>query len=458
MLFFFSNKDNKVNRWCSAAGFIFWLGVAKESFMYNVVPYLQSAWGYIIPYGHYKGAYSAMTWVLYSFAAPTALIFSLYFSGMDAKRPEITGKLKLLVYLPGLLLSLLFSPLEFHEYQLDSLPFWITYAIYNLCFVTAYTYFIVRGIRGGSRGKAGAQKRLAGIVVLSPVLYWYITVFPTHTLGLRGLLKVWRGNAFILFACIVIYIFMAFKEGFMGLRLTGETYQWNSDLRIINKGAEYTSHMLKNQTVKMEWCIENLRAQYVGADGDVPEEFAILSRSISTLKSYVDKIRRHSETIYLLEEDCDLRGLLENSVSASAEQSQDAVSVQLSVENNVHVLCDKIHMGEAFANIISNAIEAARDVRTIEIEGKYDGKGRFYLLSFTDHGAGISGEDLKNIFTPYFTSKNTEKNFGLGLSYCKNVVEKHGGQITAESEPGRGTTIVVALPVKRIVASGVSNG
>jgi len=457
LLFYFSNKNNRVNRWCAVAGFIFWLGIVKESFMYNLVPWLDAAWGYTVPYACYKGAYSAMTWALYSLAMPTAVIFSLLFSNMDGRHPKLMRWLKVFIYLPGLLLSFFFSPLEFHEYQLSSLPFWITYSVYNLCLLIAYAFFIIAGVRGEKPGKAKTQKKSVGMIALPPILYWYITVFPTHTLEMRSLLKLWQGNVFILFICIVLYIFMAFREGFMGLRLTGETYQWNSDMGIISKGAEYTSHMLKNQTTKMEWCIENLKTQYDRTGKNPPEELAILSRSITTLKSYTDKMKKHSEAVHLFEEPCNIKVPIESALSSSPEAFQNGIPVRLSVEDNAFLLYDKTHMEETFANIILNAVEATHDAGAIEITGGYDKKGRYYLLKFTDHGVGMSREDVKNMFTPYFTTKNTEKSFGLELSYCKNVVEKHGGRIRAESEPGRGTTVTVELPARRIALGGTDH-
>lgn len=71
------------------------------------------------------------------------------------------------------------------------------------------------------------------------------------------------------------------------------------------------------------------------------------------------------------------------------------------------------------------------------MSGEYHKSKRHYLLEFTDHGVGMSEDELNNMFIPYFTTKN----IGLGLAYCKNVIVKHGGIITAKSVPEKGTTI-----------------
>jgi len=84
----------------------------------------------------------------------------------------------------------------------------------------------------------------------------------------------------------------------------------------------------------------------------------------------------------------------------------------------------------------------------IEVSGEYNKST--YCLRFKDDGAGMNEETQKKLFTPYFTTKNTERNFGLGLSYCKNVVEKHGGTISGKDNNGKGATITISFPSKRV--------
>ena len=66
-------------------------------------------------------------------------------------------------------------------------------------------------------------------------------------------------------------------------------------------------------------------------------------------------------------------------------------------------------------------------------------------VSFNDTGAGISPEDAKQIFEPFYTTKSTGTGLGLAISY--GIIERHGGRITVESEPGHGATFTVRLPV-----------
>jgi PAS domain S-box-containing protein len=74
--------------------------------------------------------------------------------------------------------------------------------------------------------------------------------------------------------------------------------------------------------------------------------------------------------------------------------------------------------------------------------------GNYVRISIEDHGCGISKENLPQIFDPYFSTKQrgSQKGMGLGLTLCDTIIRKHGGAITVDSEPGKGTTFDIYLP------------
>jgi signal transduction histidine kinase len=76
-------------------------------------------------------------------------------------------------------------------------------------------------------------------------------------------------------------------------------------------------------------------------------------------------------------------------------------------------------------------------------------EGHYLHLSISDTGAGIPAGNLARIFDPYFSTKSTysQKGLGLGLAVCYSVIKKHDGLLTVESEVGKGTTYHIYLPV-----------
>jgi signal transduction histidine kinase len=94
-------------------------------------------------------------------------------------------------------------------------------------------------------------------------------------------------------------------------------------------------------------------------------------------------------------------------------------------------------------NLIRNAIQATREGGRIRIG--VSRRGARVLLEIEDDGAGIHPEHLSQIWEPFFSTKG-DAGTGLGLGICRRIVEEHGGQITVQSQPGKGATFTVELP------------
>ena len=114
--------------------------------------------------------------------------------------------------------------------------------------------------------------------------------------------------------------------------------------------------------------------------------------------------------------------------------------------------------------MVTNAIEAMPNGGTVTIRGDNlqfgDGNGYtdlplksgdYVRISIQDQGKGIYPEHLDRIFDPYFSTKTmgVQKGMGLGLATAYAIVQKHGGHLSVESEPGVGTTVDIYLPAER---------
>jgi PAS domain S-box-containing protein len=117
--------------------------------------------------------------------------------------------------------------------------------------------------------------------------------------------------------------------------------------------------------------------------------------------------------------------------------------------NLPEVMVDYFQMQQVFMNIIINAeyfMAQAHNRGTLSIATKE--KDDTVMILFTDDGPGIAPENLGRIFDPFFTTKEAGQGTGLGLSICHGIVTEHGGRMYARSQLGRGTTIVVELPIR----------
>ncbi|MBI1851401.1 MAG: HAMP domain-containing protein [Planctomycetes bacterium] len=111
---------------------------------------------------------------------------------------------------------------------------------------------------------------------------------------------------------------------------------------------------------------------------------------------------------------------------------------------------DRSQLEQVFLNLITNSMDAMPHggeirIRTRNVAGTTGSSGQIEVR-FTDSGAGIAPEDLKRVFQPFHSSKAPGAGAGLGLAICREIVRRHGGEIRAESESGRGASVVLTFP------------
>jgi len=106
---------------------------------------------------------------------------------------------------------------------------------------------------------------------------------------------------------------------------------------------------------------------------------------------------------------------------------------------------DKGQLQQVLLNIINNALTAMKDGGHLSIGAKLKDEANL-AIAIADDGVGIPKENLSSIFEPFFSTRG-EKGTGLGLSITYGIVQKMGGHIEVESEPGKGTTFTVILPL-----------
>lgn len=108
------------------------------------------------------------------------------------------------------------------------------------------------------------------------------------------------------------------------------------------------------------------------------------------------------------------------------------------------IYADSAQIHQVLINLVVNAVQAMSGGGTLTIETT--ASKRNVSLIVRDTGVGMTDETKRNIFTPFFTTKEVNEGTGLGLAVVHGIVSSHGGSIHVESEPGKGTTFEVILP------------
>ncbi len=145
-----------------------------------------------------------------------------------------------------------------------------------------------------------------------------------------------------------------------------------------------------------------------------------------------------------------LNNILDEVVGGLKEQEFQVSNIELVRDYSPglpEVAVDTDQMGQVFLNLINNAGDAIGDSGTITLSTHHE--NGFVRATVTDTGAGMTAEVMKQVFLPFYTTKEIGKGTGLGLSVSSSIVESFGGRIEVQSMPRAGSSFTVVLPVNQ---------
>lgn len=144
--------------------------------------------------------------------------------------------------------------------------------------------------------------------------------------------------------------------------------------------------------------------------------------------------------------ECRINEVIETSLNLiQYDKKAKNVTIKKDLNDNIPVLTlDGNQLSQVFVNLILNAFDAIIEDGILEVRSHVADNN--VLIEFRDTGVGISKGDLARIFDPFHTTK--EKGTGLGLAVSYNIIKKMNGTLSVESEQGKGTTFLIALPLK----------
>jgi two-component system NtrC family sensor kinase len=206
------------------------------------------------------------------------------------------------------------------------------------------------------------------------------------------------------------------------------------------------------------------RSEYLLRRARSPEE---LKDNLGVIRSQSDRIAaivrqllefsRRREPVF---QPVDLALLMDNVKYLLAHQLRDK-TILVETEGLSHlpkIDADQDLLQQVFINLFSNSLHALTPGGVIKIGADLmdrdlamtSPEARNWLrISFEDNGAGISTEHIGRVFDPFFTTKDIGEGTGLGLSVSYGIIQEHGGEIHAESEPGRFTRFIIDLPIEQ---------
>ena len=198
------------------------------------------------------------------------------------------------------------------------------------------------------------------------------------------------------------------------------------------------AHELRNPLGSIKGSADLLAKSSHAADPITKELAQIISLEVDRTNSLVTRFLDFARPLEPRREAVDVREVIDRAVSRTNVEviRQYAGSLpRLSIDPEL--------MEQVFLNLVTNAAQASKPgepvtVRTREVDSRAE-------VSVIDHGCGIPKDKIETIFNPFVTTK--KDGVGLGLAIVAKIVDGHGGKMTVESEPGKGSTFRVLLPI-----------
>jgi two-component system sporulation sensor kinase B len=220
----------------------------------------------------------------------------------------------------------------------------------------------------------------------------------------------------------------------------------------LSSGIDIMNHTIKNEITKIQYLSNRMKELASNLDNDGVNQ-VIISIQLATnhMLNMSSRLQAKTGEIVLQEETHNLNSILESAITM-IEPILQKNHVQCALELNIEVnmMCDRLQLQEALMNIMMNAVESMElngGIVTIRLYKVM----KDVVIEIEDTGCGIPSDIRSRVFEPFFTTRSTLNNHGLGLSYSNNVIEKHGGTIRIQSEVNIGTKVFFCLPQHRFV-------
>ena len=207
------------------------------------------------------------------------------------------------------------------------------------------------------------------------------------------------------------------------------------DLEIDQQLNQYHSLLVHPQALVIFQNAYSLKSQWQNSQ-NIKVATSKVTRILQALKAYTHTEINDSARLFDIRESID-SVLTLYPLSAQIELKKD-------YEDISKIACYPDELTQVWTNLIKNAIQAMKGKGILELKIRETDKN--ITIQVKDNGEGIPEELHSKVFEPFFTTKQRGEGSGIGLDISKKIIEKHQGEITFESEAGRGTTFTVKLP------------
>ncbi|MDP9580579.1 UNVERIFIED_ORG: signal transduction histidine kinase [Bacillus sp. 1751] len=433
-ILFFRNPQNEKIRWASVIGFcggfggigaLLGKGIDRPEWVLHLDGIFTSIGHYFTPYG--------------------MLIFGIVYSDVigNVRKRNI---LKLLLLIPIFIMYFMFQ--VYPEFRVD----FRILAIWVVPYVIAANILLIYSAWREDRPIIKRRKILTCVFVVPMFTFALTTNIILEALGIVG---VWRYNPWIIVTQFLVFVYFGVKYGILGVRIRFEKEMRDSTMKAARSGTALFNHTIKNEIAKIDLLVNQIKEQ-IPPEEKSAENLGLVLNSTNHVLELSRRIQSKLDVINLKESEFSLTESIDSAINLLKPylNMNPDITIIKQYEVDAIVFGDTEQLQETYLNIIKNASEAMNGQGVILIK-VYKTRKKIHI-DFIDEGKGIGKDELTRVLDPFYSTKHNQTNFGLGLTYCYNVLKKHGGDILVKSKVEKGTTFTLTLPSKRIIGFRVN--
>jgi two-component system NtrC family sensor kinase len=218
-------------------------------------------------------------------------------------------------------------------------------------------------------------------------------------------------------------------------------------LASVGQLAAGVAHEINNPLGSVLLYADLLRKETPEDDAQQREDLDMIIREATRCKTIVTDLLNFSRQNEVLAQETDLSSLLrELAQELGRKELFRGIALVEQFEPGLPLIqADPLQLRQVFVNLMNNAAEAMPDGGCLTLRTRTGSMPGYVTAEIQDTGIGVSHENMKKLFTPFFTTKPIGKGTGLGLAIIYGIVKMHQGQISVQSEVGKGTTFTVSL-------------
>ncbi len=217
-------------------------------------------------------------------------------------------------------------------------------------------------------------------------------------------------------------------------------------LRAASLGSRVIGHAVKNQLFAIESGLKSLRSQ-------VPEGWDEITKQLTELAAMCNQTYTSmGKTIEMLRvprlriERCNIVPLIVSTAVAWNRSYLDADVCFFTRTSNASAYIDRSHLAEVLVNLLNNAHQASQEHDTTRILIEIIVDNHWIHVRITDHGRGVDATDTTELFDPFFTENAGTSNWGVGLTYCRSIIDAHDGVIEIRRADSGGAEVEFSIP------------